>query len=276
MNLPELTAERFVSNPFSAESRLYRTGDRARMRSDGIIEFLGRFDEQVKIRGFRIEPREIEAALSRYPGIRDLAVVVGTEPSGDKAIWAYVVPRAAAPETFDVGELRAWLRERLPAFMLPSAIVALPALPLSSNGKVERRAFPAPDREAKVAAYHGPTEERLGDMLAELLGTTRVDPDADIFGLGFHSLLAMRFTARVEETFGYRLPVRVVFENPTLAALAGYIGDAGNSAAHPACACRHAKRERLPDTLHLLSQRPFLRRLVRLQACVCAGPRSAG
>jgi amino acid adenylation domain-containing protein len=234
LNLPDLTAERFVTNPFLPESQLYRTGDSARLRDDGIIEFLGRLDEQVKIRGFRIEPREIEAALSEYPGVCDAAVVIGTETSGDKTIWAYVVPRGTTPDAFDVEALRVWLKERLPAFMLPSAIIALTALPLSSNGKVDRRALPAPERRSSSAEYHGPTEERLGDVLAEFLGTTHVDRDVDIFALGFHSLLAVRFVARVKEMFAFELPLRVLFENPTLAAIAAYMDDALNSDERPA------------------------------------------
>jgi amino acid adenylation domain-containing protein len=230
LNLPDLTAERFVTNPFLPESQLYRTGDSARLRDDGVIEFLGRLDEQVKIRGFRIEPREIEAALSGYSGICDAAVVIGTETSGDKTIWAYVVPRGAAPEAFDVEALRVWLKERLPAFMLPSAIIALTALPLSSNGKVDRRALPPPERPSSSAEYHGATEERLGNVLAEFLGTTHVDRDVDIFALGFHSLLAVRFVTRVKQMFAFEMPLRVLFENPTVAAIAAYIDDALSSA----------------------------------------------
>ncbi|HEY5340746.1 MAG TPA: amino acid adenylation domain-containing protein, partial [Candidatus Aquilonibacter sp.] len=187
VNLPELTAERFVASPFSStQARLYRTGDFARLRDDGNLEFLGRADEQVKIRGFRIEPSEIEAALLRSPGVRDAAVVVGTQPSGDKAIWAYVVPRGVDISQFDGSELRAWLKERLPAFMIPEAIVALTSLPLSSNGKVDRRALPQPrERSAPVGAYNGLTEKTVGEMLSELLGTTQIDRDADLFTLGF-------------------------------------------------------------------------------------------
>ncbi|HXF34437.1 MAG TPA: amino acid adenylation domain-containing protein, partial [Candidatus Acidoferrales bacterium] len=233
VNLPELTAERFVSNPFSPESLLYRTGDRVRMRDDGIIEFFGRFDEQVKIRGFRIEPREIEAALSRHPDVRDAAVVVDTDTCGDKAIYAYVAPKVKALETFDAGELRAWLKDRIPAFMLPSAIVAVAALPLTSNGKIDRKSLPRPDVESKVPAYLGPTEERLGRLLAELLGMEQIDRDVDLFSLGFHSLLAMRFAARVEDNFGCTLPVRVVFANPTLSALASYVDNAVHSVDQP-------------------------------------------
>jgi amino acid adenylation domain-containing protein len=227
VNMPELTAERFVTHPFLLEpARLYRTGDQVRLRDDGNIEFLGRVDEQVKIRGFRIEPHEIEAALSRYPGVGDAAVIIGTEPSGDKAIWAYVVPRGTAPEAFDVGELRTWLKDRLPAFMLPSSIVALPAIALSSNGKVDRRSLPPPTESlVEGGAYQGPTEERLGNLLAELLGTGHIDRDTDIFALGFHSLLAVRFTARVRETLGFELPLRVLFENPTIASFAARIHD---------------------------------------------------
>ena len=226
LNLPELTAERFVTNPFSPDSRLYRTGDLARTREDGIIEFLGRLDEQVKIRGCRIEPREIEAVLSRYPGLRDAAIVVGIDTSGDKAIWAYVVPSGTAANAFDVDELRAWLKDRLPAFMLPSSIVALAAFPLSPNGKVDRHALPPPERHADAGEYHGLTEERLGRVLAELLGTAHVGRDVDIFASGFHSLLALRFTAQVKEMYGFELPLRALFENPTVAAVAAYVDDA--------------------------------------------------
>ncbi len=227
VNLPDLTAERFVASPYCDDARLYRTGDHVRMRDDGIIEFLGRIDEQVKIRGFRIEPREIEAMLLRCPEICDAAVVVGIDPAGDKAIWAYVVPRTTAPEAYKTGDLRAWLKDRLPAFMLPSAIVALPALPLSSNGKVDRRGLPAPiERHEERGSYHGSTEARLGEVLSEMLGTPHIDRDVDLFAIGFHSLLAVRFIARAQDMFGFELPLRVLFENPTIEALARYIDDA--------------------------------------------------
>jgi amino acid adenylation domain-containing protein len=229
VNLPELTAERFVPNPFSGDpdDRLYRTGDRARQREDGVIEFIGRFDDQVKIRGFRIEPHEIESALSLHPDIADTVVAVGFEPSGDKAIWAYVVPRGAA-EKFDVNGIRTWLSQKLPAFMLPSAVVALPALPLSANGKVDRNALPAPveRRPAEFTAYRGATEARLAEIIGELLGLDRLERDVDIFALGFHSLLALRLAARVQQEFNAELRLRALFEQPTVAGIAAQIDDA--------------------------------------------------
>ncbi len=165
LHLAELTAERFVADPFGGEpaGRLYRTGDRARQRDDGVIEFLGRIDDQVKIRGYRVEPREIESALAGHPEVADAIAVVGSGPAGDKTIWAYVVPRAET--SVDAERLRAWLGERLPVFMLPSAIVTMPLLPLSANGKVDRRALPTPVRAAVPhdAAFRNETEATVAE-----------------------------------------------------------------------------------------------------------------
>ncbi|HEX8805344.1 MAG TPA: amino acid adenylation domain-containing protein, partial [Candidatus Aquilonibacter sp.] len=230
---PELTSEKFVANPFG-KGRMYRTGDLARVTADGQVQIVGRLDHQIKLRGFRIELGEIESVLSAYSGVSEAAAVIGTESSGGKAIWAYVVPRGTAPKAFDVQELRTWLKERLPAFMLPSAIVALTSLPLSPAGKVDRRALPPPERQTQGGAYHGPTEERLGSVLAELLGVKHVDRDVDIFALGFHSLLAVRFTARVKEMFGFEFPLRVLFENPTIGSLATYMDNAQHYTERPA------------------------------------------
>jgi len=227
LNLPELTAERFVRHPFSADpgARLYRTGDLVRQRGDGLIEFVGRSDDQVKIRGYRIELREVETALSAHPSVAAVVAVASDQPSGDKAILAYVVPRGLTPARLDVDALRAWLSERLPAFMLPAAFVALPALPMSSNGKVDRRALPipAPRHSPKSAKYHSATEARLANILGELLGIDQIERDVDVFSLGFHSLVAVRFAARVEEAFGAELKLRVLFEDPTIAAIAAQL-----------------------------------------------------
>jgi amino acid adenylation domain-containing protein len=224
VNLPALTVERFVPDPFStdSEARLYRTGDRVRQRDDGVIEFLGRIDGQVKIRGYRIELNELEAVLSGHPNVADAAAVVTTGPSGDKTIRAYVVPRGLAPELVEVAGLRAWLGEHLPAFMLPATIVALPVLPLSSNGKVDRRALAACAEPLThgPATYRSDTEVRLAAMLGALLGTSDIQRDADIFSLGFHSLLAVRFAADVRAAFGVELKLRSLFEHPTIAAIA--------------------------------------------------------
>ena len=221
-----LTAERFVPDPFSATpgARMYRTGDRARWRPDGELEYLGRLDTQVKLRGFRIEMGEVEAALLAHPAVSEAVAVVRGD-TGDARLVAYVVPSAghAAP---DGADLRAHLRERLPDYMVPGAYVALPALPLTPSGKVDRRALPAPARSETATAsgtYVPPetaTETALAEMWAALLGVERAGAGDDFFALGGHSLLAVRLVSRVRDAFAAELPLRAVFEAPTLAALA--------------------------------------------------------
>lgn len=226
LNLPELTAERFVRDPFSTDptARLYRTGDRVRQREDGVIEFLGRFDDQVKIRGYRIELRELEVVLSGHPDVADVVAIARDMPGGDKAIAAYVVPRGGALDRLDVAALRAWLGERLPAFMLPATIVPLPALVLSANGKVDLRALPAPAGRSSAAPETGSeTEAGLAAILRDLLGIDTIDREADLFTLGLHSMLAIRFAARVQAETGIELQLRALFEQPTIAAIAGQI-----------------------------------------------------
>jgi amino acid adenylation domain-containing protein len=222
---PALTAEKFVPDPFSGHpgERLYRTGDLARQRPDGAIEFLGRVDHQVKIRGFRIEPGEVEVALLRHPGVVAAAVVV-TAHGGEKRLAAYAVPREG--ESLETGELRAFLAGRLPAYMVPAVFVVLSALPLSPSGKVDRRALPAPEgeepRDDRIAP-RTPAEELLADAWAELLGIARPGVHDDFFLLGGHSLLATRLLFRIRELFGVELPLRAVFESPTVAALAARV-----------------------------------------------------
>ncbi|HEX4496856.1 MAG TPA: non-ribosomal peptide synthase/polyketide synthase, partial [Thermoanaerobaculia bacterium] len=218
---PELTAERFVPDPFAAEPgrRLYRTGDLVRHLRAGGLDFFGRIDHQVKIRGFRIEPGEIEDALRRCPGLAEAVVTAREDRPGERYLAAYVVGVAAERPA----EIRAFLRGRLPEHMIPAAFVALPALPLTPNGKLDRRALPAPDLAAGVAAGaqpRNPTEEVLAGLWADALGRRQVGIHDDFFALGGHSLLATRLISRVRRAFGVELPVRAVFESPTVAAMA--------------------------------------------------------
>jgi amino acid adenylation domain-containing protein len=245
---PELTAERFVPAPGNlAGGRLYATGDLARWRPDGSLEFLGRRDQQVKIRGFRVEPSEIEAALARHPGVADAAVVVRDE-AGGKALAAYVVPRApqggeSLPEDFDE-VLREHLRAVLPEYMLPAHLIALPALPLNANAKVDRRALAAravrsAGDDPRHEAPRTPVEERLAAIWSEVLGVERIGVHDDFFALGGHSLLAIRALARIGEAFGVDLPVGELFAAPTVATLAARLA-AGPQPVAPAAEARPA------------------------------------
>ena len=225
---PELTADRFVPDPFGAEGdRLYRTGDVARWRTDGAIEYLGRLDHQVKIRGFRIELGEIEAALAEHPSVREVVVVAREDAPGDRRIVAYFAPVAGAAPA--VSELRSALRDRLPEHMIPSAFVMLDALPLTSSGKIDRRALPAPElgagagEERSHVAPRGPVEEALAAIFAEVLKITDVSATADFFELGGHSLLATQVKARIAATFQVEVPLHAMFEAPTVAALAARV-----------------------------------------------------
>ncbi|MGW7056256.1 amino acid adenylation domain-containing protein [Streptomyces sp. NPDC054887] len=218
-----LTAERFVADPYGPPgTRMYRTGDLARRGADGVITYLGRTDDQVKIRGFRIEPGEVEGALALHPGVREAAVVarrdLGTD--GDPVLVAYTTGAA------DPAELRRHLSAALPEHMVPSAFVALDALPLSPSGKLDRRALPAPELGPAVAGRRprNPSEEILCDLFAEVLGVPEVGIDDDFFTLGGHSLLATRLASRVRSTMGVELPLRTVFDAPTVAALARRLG----------------------------------------------------
>jgi amino acid adenylation domain-containing protein len=215
---PALTAERFVPHPFSdvPGARLYRTGDRARVRRDGSLELLGRSDDQIKLRGYRIEPAEIEAALLEHPRIAACAVVARAL-AGGRQLVAYAVGDV------DLGELRAHLQQRLPAHMVPARILALPALPLLPGGKVARAELPAPDDAVAARSYtppRTPDEDLLAGLWGQLLGAQRVGRDDHFFELGGHSLLALQLVSRVRALWGIELPVRAVFEAPTLAGLA--------------------------------------------------------
>ena len=233
---PELTAERFVPDAFScdADARLYRTGDRVRWRADGTVEFLGRLDQQVKIRGFRVEPGEVESVLAGHPAVRDAAIVAAPHEGGYRLV-AYVVAREAAgggdtTAPLSPASLRAYLRERLPEYMVPAVFVPMVALPVGATGKVDRRALPAPpaespDDDRPFVEPRGETERRLAAIWAEVLGLDRVGADRNFFELGGHSLTAMRIMSRVQETFGARLPLTAVFERPTVAECARMIDE---------------------------------------------------
>jgi amino acid adenylation domain-containing protein len=220
LNQPELTAEKFVADPFAAGARLYRTGDRVRWRADGTVEFLGRVDTQVKIRGFRVEPGEVEAVLRACPGVREAAVVVREDTPGDRRLVAYVAGEVAVDEVCE------HLRGRLPEHMLPGAIVRLDGLPLTANGKVDRKALPAPElasAEERYVAPRTPVEEVLAGIWAEVLRLERVGVEESFFGLGGHSLLATRVLSRIRAVFSVELPLRALFEGPTVAELAGRV-----------------------------------------------------
>ncbi|XYI03749.1 amino acid adenylation domain-containing protein [Sorangium sp. So ce1128] len=233
---PDLTAERFIRDPFAAEpdARLYRTGDLVKWSPDGDLEFLGRLDHQVKVRGFRIELGEIEAVLGAHPTVGQAVVVSREDERGERCLVAYLTARGSASPT--PGELRAHLQEKLPEYMIPSAFVALEAMPLTPNGKVDRRALPAPsalrrDLGEALVAPRTPVEEALAGIWAHVLGLERVGAHDDFFGLGGHSLLATQVLARVRSAFGIELPLRALFEAPTLAGLAGRVEEAQRAGA---------------------------------------------
>ncbi|MEE8523391.1 MAG: amino acid adenylation domain-containing protein [Thermoanaerobaculia bacterium] len=220
---PALTGERFIPDPFGPPgSRLYRTGDLARYRHDGNLDFLGRMDHQVKVRGFRIELGEIEVALVQHSGIREaVALARADSPAGDFKLVAYLVAAGDPPA---IQELRAFLAERLPVFMVPQAFVVLDALPLTPNGKIDRQALPPPDVEdfESAAQYVAPAtevEKMLAEIWRQVLGLDRVGITDSFFDLGGHSLLAVKVLARVQETFRVELPMRALLESPTLAGL---------------------------------------------------------
>jgi amino acid adenylation domain-containing protein len=222
---PDLTAERFVPDPWGGEpgARLYRSGDRCRHLPDGRIEILGRLDHQVKIRGFRIEPGEVEAALGQVPGVREAVVLAQSGPGGDKRLVAWVVP---VKGELDAAALRAALRERLPEYLVPAVFVTLSDLPLTSHGKVDRTALPFPDREGEsrdVVSPQTEIEERLAGIWREVLGLSRVGAGDDFFDLGGHSLMATRVASRLRKELDCALPLRVLYERPILRELAAYV-----------------------------------------------------
>ncbi|MCD4691422.1 MAG: AMP-binding protein, partial [Calditrichales bacterium] len=228
LNRPDLTAEKFVPDPFSKTNggRLYRSGDLARFLPGGNIEFLGRIDYQVKVRGFRIELGEIEAALGELDAVHDVVVLAREDVAGDKRLVAYLASDNG--DKLDTASMRVHLKERLPEYMIPSAFVVLEAMPLTPSGKVDRKALPAPefsrdDLAVEYAAPRNETEEKLAAITAELLNIEKAGINDNFFELGGHSLLATQFVSRIRETFNVELPLSKLFEKPTVAEIAGQI-----------------------------------------------------
>ncbi|MFF6888103.1 amino acid adenylation domain-containing protein, partial [Streptomyces sp. NPDC012421] len=229
LNRPDLTAERFVANPFGTTgARMYRTGDVVRWTRDGALEFVGRTDGQVKIRGFRIELGEVGAVLAAHPSVAQCAVVVREDRPGDRRLVAYVVPTgvpAGSPA------LRAHVSAALPEYMVPAAYVTLDALPVNLSGKLDRDALPEPEHEGEA---HGrgprdPREEILCGLFAEILGVARVGIDESFFDLGGHSLLGTALASRIRSAFGAEITIRQLFKTPTVAGLSAVLGEAGTS-----------------------------------------------
>ena len=228
LNRPDLTQEKFISNPFSNEPglSLYKTGDQVRYLPDGNIEYLGRIDNQVKIRGFRIELGEIEAMLAQHPDVREAVVVVREDVPGHKSLVSYLVLHQNPAPT--VNQLRDFLKQKLPNYMVPSTFVMLEALPLTPNGKVDHKSLPAPDlnsllQKSDFVAPGTPTEELVASIWAKVLGVEQVGINDNFFELGGHSLLATQLLSQVSDTCGVDLPLSKFFEAPTVASISNYI-----------------------------------------------------
>ncbi|MBB4133435.1 non-ribosomal peptide synthetase, partial [Xanthomonas sp. 3075] len=250
LHRPDLSAERFVPDPFAMQAgeRMYKTGDLARWRADGLLEFLGRNDAQVKIRGFRIEPGEIEAALRACAGVHE-AVVIARDDTGDKRLVAYLVGDTSA---VDPAALRTQLAARLPDHMLPAAYVQLDALPLTPNGKLDRAGLPAPDAQALDLQAHvapqGELEQVLATLWSELLGVEQVGRNDDFFALGGHSLLAVKLIERLRR-LGWQMDVRSLFSSPTIAGLGDHLYSSTQLAVPPnriGSDCTHITPDLLP------------------------------
>jgi amino acid adenylation domain-containing protein len=235
---PELTAERFIDNPFG-EGRLYRTGDRVRLRADGRIEFLGRLDGQVKLRGFRIELGEIEATLERHEAVADAHVILRESPVGEPRLVAYVVTNAVVT----AGDLRAFAAQSLPDYMVPPAIVTVERFPLTVHGKIDVKALPSPETQRGAStAPRTPVEQELAALWREVLGVEMVGIDDDFFALGGHSLMATQLVSRINAAYAIDLPLRRVLEAPTVAELA------------IAVATRQAEEQEEGELAHVLAQ----------------------
>jgi acyl carrier protein len=226
VNSPELTAKKFVRDPFAGRpgARLYRTGDLARWLPDGEIEYVGRVDNLIKIRGYRIEPNEIVSVLNTHPAVENSAVVAREDGTGNLRMLAYVVINQAQASP-SAGELRKLVRAHLPDYMVPAAFLEIPELPLNANGKLDREALPPPEN-SKMLLDHNyvppqtALEERLSAVVAELLRVDRVGINDNFFLIGGHSLFGTQLIARIRDNFGVELPLRSVFESSTPALLA--------------------------------------------------------
>ena len=234
-NAPDLTAERFIPSPFDKQpgARLFRTGDLARYLSDGALEYLGRIDQQVKIRGYRIEPGEIESVLANHPALRESVVLAREDASGEKRLVAYVIARQEPAPS--VSELRNYLTGLLPAHMVPSAFVVMEKFPLTRSGKIDKRGLPAveasrPDLQQGFVAPRTPIEELISAIFSHLLSIELVGIHDNFFELGGHSLLATQLLSRLRDALGVDLPLREIFQRPTVAALALYIEQARREA----------------------------------------------
>ncbi|MFH1489355.1 MAG: amino acid adenylation domain-containing protein [Pseudomonadota bacterium] len=228
LNRPDLNAGAFISNPWAPGERLYRSGDLARRRPDGNLEFLGRVDDQIKLRGFRIEPREIESALCRYPEILEAVVSVHEDPPGNGQLVAYLV----CSNPVESEKVCDFLKTRLPGYMIPSLYIELDKMPLTSNNKIDRKRLPKPESITPARQYTPPrnrTEEILAGIWGRVLKQDRVGRDDDFFRIGGHSLLAAQVLSRVREAFQVSPPLRRLFEEPTIAGLAGWIDKARNA-----------------------------------------------
>jgi acyl carrier protein len=224
---PDLTAEKFIPDLFDGSGgRLYRTGDLGRYSPAGCIEFAGRIDHQIKIRGYRIEPAEIEGVLMQAPSIRECIVIARGDESSEKRLVAYLVVEEGFSGT--ILELRQFLRQRLPAYLVPSSFVVLDSLPLSPNGKVDRNALPAPgEQDVELGGVYvapgTPIEQDVAGILREALGVKDVGIYDDFFALGGHSLLATRVINRVNSAFQVELPIRALFDTPTVSGIVAAI-----------------------------------------------------
>ncbi len=228
LNQPALTAQKFIPHPFSHQpgERLYKTGDEVRFRGDGTLEFLGRLDNQVKLRGFRIELGEIEVLLSQYPNIKDVVVMVRGDVPGDQRLVAYLVLESDI--SLSVEELRSFLQAKIPDYMIPSAFLLLQTLPLTANGKIDRKALPAPEKintdiEQSFVPPRNSLEEQIAQIWTELLGLEKVGIHNNFFTLGGHSLLVTQLISRIVDELGVELLIQDVFTNPTIAGLSEFV-----------------------------------------------------
>jgi len=227
LNRPELTAERFLDDPFSGVpgARLYKSGDLARYRSDGVLEYLGRADDQVKVNGYRIELGEIEAVLAAHPNVKSCVVLAREDEPGAKRLVAYLAPKNGAPPTAD--DLQAFLKDKLPEYMAPRQFVALDALPLTHNGKVDRKALPAPSPDnlgaGKGGAPQTQTEKAIAEIWRELLKLDGIGINDDFFDLGGHSMAATALILRLRAAFGVEITLANLFDCPTIAELAAVV-----------------------------------------------------